>query len=122
MQGRHLLAKLRAHGEVAEWSKAHAWKVCIRQRIEGSNPSLSAIYTKMPPLRRRFCIDSQWGMRAAGSTKRIAFGIERRRREARRAKTAHRLFWIFPPSPPLNKKATERVAFLLSLSDGRRPA
>jgi hypothetical protein len=33
----------RPHGEVAEWSKAHAWKVCIRQRIEGSNPSLSAI-------------------------------------------------------------------------------
>ena len=30
-------------GEVAEWSKAHAWKVCIRQRIEGSNPSLTAI-------------------------------------------------------------------------------
>ncbi len=30
-------------GEVAEWLKAHAWKVCIRQkRIEGSNPSLSA--------------------------------------------------------------------------------
>ncbi len=28
---------------MAEWSKAHAWKVCIRQRIEGSNPSLSAI-------------------------------------------------------------------------------
>ena len=32
----------RPHGEVAEWSKAHAWKVCIRQRIEGSNPSLTA--------------------------------------------------------------------------------
>ncbi len=32
-------------GQVAEWLKAHAWKVCIRQkRIEGSNPSLSAIY------------------------------------------------------------------------------
>ena len=30
-------------GEMAEWSKAHAWKVCIWQRIEGSNPSLSAI-------------------------------------------------------------------------------
>ena len=30
-------------GEVAERLKAHAWKVCIRQkRIEGSNPSLSA--------------------------------------------------------------------------------
>jgi hypothetical protein len=29
---------------VAEWSKAHAWKVCIRQkRIVGSNPTRSAI-------------------------------------------------------------------------------
>ncbi len=29
--------------EVAEWSKAHAWKVCIHQKcIEGSNPFLSA--------------------------------------------------------------------------------
>ena len=35
-------ARLPRHGEVAEWSKAHAWKVCIRQRIEGSNPSFSA--------------------------------------------------------------------------------
>jgi len=34
------------NGEVAEWSKAHAWKVCIRQRIEGSNPSLTAIYSE----------------------------------------------------------------------------
>ena len=30
-------------GEMAERSKAHAWKACIRpKRIEGSNPSLSA--------------------------------------------------------------------------------
>ena len=30
-------------GEVAEWSKAHAWKVCVRQkRTKGSNPFLSA--------------------------------------------------------------------------------
>jgi hypothetical protein len=29
-------------GEVSEWLKEHAWKVCIRQRIEGSNPSFSA--------------------------------------------------------------------------------
>ena len=35
-------------GEVAEWSKAHAWKVCIRKRIEGSNPSLSANNVKRP--------------------------------------------------------------------------
>ena len=29
-------------GEVSEWPKEHAWKVCIRKRIEGSNPSLTA--------------------------------------------------------------------------------
>ncbi len=28
---------------MSEWSKEHAWKVCIRQKcIEGSNPSFSA--------------------------------------------------------------------------------
>ncbi len=32
----------RKFGEVSEWLKEHAWKVCIRQRIEGSNPSLTA--------------------------------------------------------------------------------
>jgi hypothetical protein len=33
-------------GAVAEWSKALAWKVSIRQkRIEGSNPSRSATYS-----------------------------------------------------------------------------
>ena len=30
-------------GQVSEWPKEHAWKVCIRKRIEGSNPSLTAI-------------------------------------------------------------------------------
>jgi hypothetical protein len=35
---------------MAERSKAHAWKVCMRdERIEGSNPSLSA--TDMNDLR-----------------------------------------------------------------------
>jgi hypothetical protein len=33
----------RPSGEVSEWLKEHAWKVCIRKRIEGSNPSFSAI-------------------------------------------------------------------------------
>ena len=38
-------APSRACGAVAEWSKALAWKVSIRQkRIEGSNPSRSATY------------------------------------------------------------------------------
>ena len=32
----------RVHGEVSERSKEHAWKVCIPNGIEGSNPSLSA--------------------------------------------------------------------------------
>ena len=32
---------------MAEWSKAHDWKSCVRpKRTEGSNPSLSAIKTK----------------------------------------------------------------------------
>ena len=32
-------------GAVAEWSKAHAWKVCMGQKlIVGSNPTRSAIY------------------------------------------------------------------------------
>ena len=32
-------------GEVAEWSKAHAWKACIPQKgIGGSNPPLSALF------------------------------------------------------------------------------
>src|SRR5690606_36393933 len=29
-------------GQVAEWSNAHAWKACVGQPTEGSNPSLSA--------------------------------------------------------------------------------
>jgi len=32
---------------VAEWSKAHAWKVCIGQKpIVGSNPTRSANYLR----------------------------------------------------------------------------
>ncbi len=35
--------RFREFGEVSEWSKEHAWKVCVRhKRTEGSNPSLSA--------------------------------------------------------------------------------
>ena len=31
-------------GEMSEWFKEHAWKVCVLQKgTEGSNPSLSAI-------------------------------------------------------------------------------
>ncbi len=36
-------------GEMAEWLKAHAWKACIPQGIQGSNPCLSAITFAKPP-------------------------------------------------------------------------
>jgi hypothetical protein len=36
---------------MAEWLKAHAWKACIPQGIQGSNPCLSAI--SLPRLRIR---------------------------------------------------------------------
>lgn len=42
------------NGWVAEWFKAHAWKVCIRQnRIGGSNPPSSAN-----------TFDATWSLRA----------------------------------------------------------
>ena len=34
------------NGEMSEWPKEHAWKVCIPQGIEGSTPSLTAIFQK----------------------------------------------------------------------------
>ena len=42
------------NGEMAEWLKAHAWKACIPQGIQGSNPCLSAIISEMPPERVAF--------------------------------------------------------------------
>ncbi len=39
---RQIYKAITISGEMSEWPKEHAWKVCIRQRIEGSNPSLSA--------------------------------------------------------------------------------
>ena len=37
----------RRNGEMLEWLKRHAWKACIRQKcIAGSNPALSACFTK----------------------------------------------------------------------------
>ena len=33
---------LKNSGEVSEWPIEHAWKACLQQCNEGSNPSLSA--------------------------------------------------------------------------------
>jgi hypothetical protein len=44
---------------MAEWLKAHAWKACIPQGIQGSNPCLSAkllqnhLYTESKAFRHR---------------------------------------------------------------------
>lgn len=32
---------------MSEWPKEHAWKVCIPQGIEGSTPSLTAIFKEV---------------------------------------------------------------------------
>ncbi len=50
------LNKSSKNGEVSEWLKEHAWKVCIRQRIEGSNPSLTAIFKEELQQCGFFCI------------------------------------------------------------------
>jgi hypothetical protein len=36
-------------GEMAEWLKAHAWKACVPQGTQGSNPCLSAILWNPTP-------------------------------------------------------------------------
>ena len=47
-------------GEVSEWLKEHAWKVCIRQKcIEGSNPSLSAKTIEKPSIARFFYLRTE---------------------------------------------------------------
>ena len=64
-------------GEVSEWSKEHAWKACIRQRIEGSNPSLTAIYKKTPGVDASgvfLYMVIRVGEKANGSTNAPAFG------------------------------------------------
>ena len=50
------------YGEVSEWPKEHAWKVCIRKRIEGSNPSLTATLQKTPS-------SNAWGFFVVGYKK-----------------------------------------------------
>ena len=43
-----VICSLKLNREVAEWLKAHAWKACIWQHIEGSNPFLSAKKLMLP--------------------------------------------------------------------------
>ncbi|CRH29718.1 Uncharacterized protein {ECO:0000313/EMBL:ETC22309.1}, partial [Pantoea ananatis] len=70
--------------------KEHAWKVCIRQRIGGSNPPLTAIFKEEPELTFRlfFTYSPPRGMRSPdrGSTKRPA--VLHGRQATRRASAA----------------------------------
>ena len=64
----------RACGAVAEWSKAHAWKVCIRQkRIEGSNPSCSATLSSRSDVRALPRRGADGGGKLTASARLIAF-------------------------------------------------
>jgi hypothetical protein len=61
----HIFAPLK--GEMAEWSKAHAWKVCNRQkRFMGSNPILSAAFgfIKNEPIKQfnLFMMGGKWNL------------------------------------------------------------
>ena len=87
-------------GEVSEWSKEHAWKVCMRQKcILGSNPSLSAI---KKPLRSGFIIFEE-------NRKLVFRFFEKIIKEARSAwffncRSPLKGSWakrVIPPTPPL---------------------
>jgi hypothetical protein len=47
--------KMDLRGEMAEWLKAHAWKACIPQGIQGSNPCLSATTFRSPGNQQEYC-------------------------------------------------------------------
>ena len=67
-------------GDVAEWSKALAWKVSIRQkRIEGSNPSVSARFSCGIVCRCHLPIDAQTTMRAGETSVRRCCANDQRR-------------------------------------------
>ncbi|VXA83228.1 conserved hypothetical protein [Aeromonas veronii] len=59
---------------MSEWLKEHAWKVCIRQRIEGSNPSLTAKLQSPDGNIRAFCYTELLYRRGEKST-RESFGV-----------------------------------------------
>ena len=59
-----------AQGWVAEWSNAHAWKACVQQCTEGSNPSPSATCRRQ--------LEATTGMKSAAPRHRPTEGRPRR--------------------------------------------
>ncbi len=109
----------RQFGEVSEWLKEHAWKVCIRQRIGGSNPPLTAIFKK--ELVRKYGLfaymypPNQGGMRTTdrGSTTGAASWTDD---EPARRLPAGRAQRVNPPSPPYSRKSSyESTGFFFAL-------
>ena len=100
------------YGEVSEWLKEHAWKVCIRQRIGGSNPPLTAIFKMRARTKVRaffFYILRKGGMRTPdrGSTTGAASwtDYERSEQAARRASEASQSPPVQTEPPHLQKKS-----------------
>src|SRR5690606_13428652 len=64
------------HGEVAEWFKAHAWKVCIRETVSGVriplSPPLSCSEPEMRPRPWAFFFLSQRRLAEAPEPRRLA--------------------------------------------------
>jgi hypothetical protein len=59
-------------GEVSEWPIEHAWKACLPQGNEGSNPSLSAFARRsfsVGELRSRECLSASYGGRSPQARK-----------------------------------------------------
>ncbi len=107
----------RQFGEVSEWLKEHAWKVCIRQRIGGSNPPLTAIFKLRACTEvRAFCLyvsPKPRGMRTTdrGSTTGAASWTDD---ELARRLPEGRAQRVNPPSPPyLRKSSYECTGFFL---------
>jgi hypothetical protein len=80
-------------GEVSEWSKEHAWKVCKSKGFEGSNPSLTATYKKAPF--RGFFFGGEGGVRTL-AVRPIVRNDWGRPKGARRAKRKEALWSLTP--------------------------
>jgi hypothetical protein len=68
-------------GEVSEWLKEHAWKVCIRETVSRVRIPLSPQIIEIVPAQAGFCF-------FRSNPKRLACGL-RKKKEKQRAKRVH---------------------------------
>ena len=119
----------RQYGEVSEWLKEHAWKVCIRQRIEGSNPSLTAIFKGRACTQVRAFLRLYRASPGRDENPRPGFDHWRSQWDSLQASRADcpkgeaRRAESIPPSPPYSKKEPEltlRLFCVYMLRPGRQ--